>query len=100
MSEVRFNGRIRRAAMHTEVSRPNDTIWISGFKGWMSVCDEVCVSRAGRAISHETLHLILRKRVGLRASKTLDSILNNDLESVDYHGLEQTSLESIISLDV
>ncbi len=87
MSSIRFNGRIRKAAMHTEVSRPGNTIWISGFRGWMRFSEEVCVVQVSKAISHETLHLILRKRIGMLASKTLDLVLDNDFESIDYHGL-------------
>ena len=87
MSELRFNGRIRRAGTHTEVTRPNDTIWISGFRGWKAFLDSECLDRMTRAISHETLHLVLRRRIGLIASRTLDLVLMNDIESVDYDGL-------------
>ncbi len=90
MSEIRFNGRIRRAPMHTEVSEPNDVIWISGYGGWRSLVAEFddLVEVISKGISHESLHLTLRRRIGLWASKALDLVLANDISSVDYCGVE------------
>jgi len=102
MSEVRFNGKIKRAVMHTEVTVPNDRIWISGFESWKKLSrhdSESDLSNiTARAISHESLHLALRSRIGLRASKTLDHIFKNDLLSVDNCGLN--CLDNRLLVDV
>jgi hypothetical protein len=101
MSEIRFNGRIRKAAMHTEVTYSNDTIWISGFNGWKSLSENRGLpTTIAKAISHESLHLALRRRIGLRASKTLDSVITNDLMNVDVDGLKCLALDpSLEELD-
>lgn len=88
MSEIRFNGRIRKAPIHTEVSEPNDVIWISGYGGWkrlIAECDPADL--ISKAISHESLHLTLRRRIGIWAAKALDRVLANDVTSVDYCGI-------------
>ncbi len=74
--------------MHTEVSETNSTIWISGYDGWKKLRESQAFRLSIKAISHESLHLVIRAKVGKLASTNLD-LLEIDSDGVAIDGLAE-----------